>query len=81
MDDYQSHQLSTYALTLFRHKTQVESQKLAVGAHHWIPNSIKPRNNSFKVAKLEQETNFALWQEDLLSKKWIGFSIIRAQEW
>lgn len=31
MDDYQPHQLSTYALTLFRHATQVAGKQVTVG--------------------------------------------------
>ena len=32
MDDYQPHQLSTFALTLFRHNTKVEEEDVTVGA-------------------------------------------------
>lgn len=31
MDDYKPHQLSTYALTLFRYKTQVQEKSVSVG--------------------------------------------------
>lgn len=31
MDDYKAHQMSTYALTLFRYKTQVHNKDISVG--------------------------------------------------
>lgn len=31
MDDYKAHQMSTYALTLFRYKTKVHDKEVAVG--------------------------------------------------
>ena len=42
MDDYKAHQMSTYALTLFRYKTKVHDKEVAVGMT--IFNSFFERN-------------------------------------
>lgn len=34
MDGYEPHQLSTYALTLFRHQETVDGQPVTVGMFH-----------------------------------------------